>query len=173
MLSPHLFKTTSAGQTKKLAGLLVSVIANQGRSNLKSALIFALTGDLGTGKTTFIQGFLRGLGIKKRATSPTFIIIKKFVIRVNPRLPRSELALLRGFNPRKSAAVYHIDCYRIKKPSELLKLGLKEILNNSQNIVLIEWAEKIKRILPKNSIWVKFKHGEKENQRIIKVFRQY
>jgi len=159
--SKLLYKTNSSKQTKKLASILASVIANQRRVNLKNALVFALTGDLGTGKTTFIQGFLRGLKIKKKITSPTFVLIKKFVIRVNPRI-----------NPRKSATVYHIDCYRIKKASELLKIGLREIFNNPQNIILIEWAEKIKNFLPKNTIWIKFKHGEKINQRTIEFYNK-
>ncbi len=144
MLSPHLFKTTSAGQTKKLAGLLAREILGR-RMNKKSALIFALTGDLGTGKTTFIQGFLKALGIRRKITSPTFVLIKNYKL------------------------AYHVDCYRIKKPSELLKLGLKEILDNPQNIVLIEWAEKIKRILAEKSIWIKLEHSDKINQRIIKI----
>ncbi|NCO15556.1 MAG: tRNA (adenosine(37)-N6)-threonylcarbamoyltransferase complex ATPase subunit type 1 TsaE, partial [Parcubacteria group bacterium] len=64
---------------------------------------------------------------------------------------------------------YHIDCYRIKKADELLKLGLREVLENPQNIVLIEWAEKIKKILPKNFVWLKFEHGPKENIRVIRL----
>jgi tRNA threonylcarbamoyladenosine biosynthesis protein TsaE len=152
-----IYQTTSSSQTKKLAGLLASTIVNQKRTRSKNALIIALAGDLGAGKTTFVQGFLRGLGIKKKITSPTFVLIKKFVISVNPRI-----------NLFKPAAVYHIDCYRIKKLAELLQLGIKEIFNNPKNIVLIEWPEKIKRILPKNIIWIKFKYGEKSNYRTIK-----
>ncbi len=53
------------------------------------------------------------------------------------------------------------------KPKELLKLGFKEIIANPQNIVLIEWAEKIKKILPKKVVWLKLHHGKKENERII------
>jgi len=146
-----LYKTNSPGQTKKLAGLLAQETLKM-RIKKKNALVFALTGDLGTGKTTFIQGFLRGLSVRRRITSPTFVITKSYKLKT-----------------KSHQTVYHIDCYRIKKASELLKIGLKEILEYPQNIVLIEWAEKIKRILPKNSIWIKFRHGKKINQRIIKI----
>ena len=52
--------------------------------------------------------------------------------------------------------LYHIDCYRIQKPKEILDLGFKEIISNPQNIVAIEWADRIKKILPKNTFILKF-----------------
>ncbi len=146
------YKTNSYKQTKKIAADLAKKFL-AGKAERKNVLVFGLIGDLGSGKTTFVQGFLKALGVKKKITSPTFVLIKNYPI---PQLTNSLI-------------VYHIDCYRIKKSKELLDLGLKEILNNPQNIVLIEWAEKIKRILSKNTIWVKFEHGEKENQRTIKI----
>ena len=154
-------KTTSSSETKKLAAVLAKKFSK--KKSGRHALVFALTGDLGSGKTTFVQGFLRALGVKSKITSPTFVLIKNYSITQLPNYSRA----------------YHIDCYRIKKPNELLKLGFKGILKNPRNIVLIEWAEKIsakggpasggKKILPKNSIWLKFEHGKKENERIIKV----
>ncbi len=159
------FKSCSTGQTKKIAAGLAkkcmriaqpSPAARGMRKRpheYKNALVFALTGDLGSGKTTFVQGFLKALGIRKKITSPTFVIFKRFKVKG-----------LRFKN------IYHIDCYRIQKPNDLLILGLKEILNNPQNIVLIEWAEKVKRILPKNTIWLKFEHGKKENIRDIRIY---
>ena len=129
------FKTKSAQETKKIAKLLAQEISRP--------VVLALTGDLGSGKTTFIQGFLKGLGVKKRITSPTFVIMRTYNL------------------------VYHIDCYRLSKPKELLKLGFKEILQNPKAIILIEWAEKIRKILPKNTIWLEFKHGKKPNERVI------
>lgn len=166
------YKTTSSKQTKKLAGFLAKkFLYSHGRIRIaearakraqrrairmpKNALILALQGELGSGKTTFIQGFLRGLGIKKKITSPTFVLVKNYELRIK--------------NYGKYKHAYHIDCYRIKKASELLKLGLKEILGNFQNIVLIEWAEKIQGALPKNTIWLKFEHGSKENIRVIRL----
>jgi len=119
--------------------------------------VFALQGELGAGKTTFVQGFLRGLGIKRRSASPTFIIFRRF------RIGRKSLVVSR----QSFRNVYHVDAYRIKKPRELLALGFKEILSDPQNIVLIEWAENIKRILPKETTWLRFAHGKKQNERTI------
>ncbi len=144
------YKTISSKQTKKLAGLLAAEILKS-RLKQKNALVLALSGDLGAGKTTFVQGFLRGLSIKQKITSPTFVLIKSYKLRIKSHYKN----------------VYHIDCYRIKKAEELLELNLKEIIKKSQNIVLIEWPERVKKVLPKNTIWLKFKHGEKENIREI------
>ncbi|MDP2934471.1 MAG: tRNA (adenosine(37)-N6)-threonylcarbamoyltransferase complex ATPase subunit type 1 TsaE, partial [bacterium] len=69
----------------------------------------------------------------RRLTSPTFVLMKKY------------------------NNLYHLDCYRIKNSQDVLAMDFKEIISNPKNIVLIEWAEKIKRILPKNKIWIKFK----------------
>lgn len=138
--------------TRAFAKLLAQKLLEK-RSRQRGALILALTGDLGSGKTTFTQGFLRRLGIKRKITSPTFVLVKRYKV----------------YDLRFKNA-YHVDCYRIKKSSEFTKLGLKEILKSSQNIILIEWAEKVKRVLPKNSIWIKFTHGKKENQRTIRIF---
>ncbi len=151
----HSYKTTSFKQTKKLANLLTRRFLRH-RLKRKGALILALSGDLGSGKTTFIQGFMRGLGVRNKITSPTFVLVKNY----KPKAPNYKSVYHR---------VYHVDCYRIKNAGELLKLGLKDILKNSQNIVLIEWAERIRRTLPKNTIWLKFEHGQVINQRNINI----
>jgi len=121
------------------------------RKSARGAVILALTGELGSGKTTFVQGFFRGLGLK-RAASPTFIIFRRFAIRHLP-----------------FANAYHVDAYRIKKPKELSALGFKEILDDPKNIVLIEWAEKIRRILPEDAHRLKFEHGGRGNERKISL----
>jgi tRNA threonylcarbamoyladenosine biosynthesis protein TsaE len=107
----------------------------------KKALVLALIGDLGGGKTTFLKGFARGLGIKEKILSPTFILIRKFDIK-------HRTSSFKHF--------YHIDCYRIEKPKEILDLGLREIINNPKNIVAIEWADKIQKILPKKTFFLEF-----------------
>lgn len=109
------FITNSAQQTKQLAATLAE--------RFKGGTI-ALIGELGAGKTTFIQGFAKGLGIKDKIISPTFVII------------------------RQHKNLYHVDLYRLENFKEL---GLEELLANPNNIVLIEWAEKLKD-LPKNAI---------------------
>ena len=138
------FLSRSRKETSKLAKILAKEILRY-KTKIKTALIFGLTGELGSGKTTFIQGFAKGLGIKKRLTSPSFVLMKKY------------------------KNVYHIDCYRIKNPKDIGSLDFPEIISNPKNIVLIEWAEKIKSILPKNTIWVRFRiSGETKREIVMK-----
>jgi len=152
-----ILKTFSSASTKQLGEKLAKQISNFQFPIFKrrGASVIALSGDLGSGKTTFVQGFCKGLGIKKRAISPTFIIFRRFAI---PRVISHK---------SKVSNVYHIDAYRIKKTSELSALGLCDIMKNPKNIVLVEWAENIKKILPKGTLWVRFRHGRKENVRTL------
>lgn len=135
-------ETKSARQTQKIAKDLLRKIPKR----RKQAFIIALKGDLGSGKTTFVQGLAKALDIKEKITSPTFVIFKKY----------------NNF--------YHFDCYRIEKPEEILELGFKEIIQNPKNIVAIEWAERIKRIIPKDALWLKFNFID-ENKRKISVLK--
>jgi len=151
------YKSKSSAETKKLATLLAKEILkfpiNQNKNKKENAFIIALKGDLGSGKTTFVQGFANGLGIKKNIVSPTFLIIKNYKLK-----------------NKNYKNFYHLDCYRIKKIKELNSLGFKKIITEPENIVLIEWANKIKKSLPKNTLWVCFNHGQKENERTIKIY---
>lgn len=148
----------SSNQTKKFAGSLAKKIS-KAKFNSRGAVVLALRGNLGAGKTTFTQGFLRSLGIKKKITSPTFVLVKCYKLN----------ALCSMLHASCHKFAYHIDCYRIKKTKELIDLGLKEIFNNPQNIVLIEWPERIRKILPKNTIWINFEHSKKINERVINI----
>ena len=141
------YLTYSTNQTKNLGKKLAQNILKF--SLKKKAIVIALKGELGSGKTTFLQGFATELGIKDKILSPTFVILRKFQIPVS---------IFEYF--------YHIDCYRIKKPEELLTLGFKEIISDSKNIVAIEWAEKVNKLLPEESIILDFKF-EKEREREI------
>jgi len=142
--------SSSSAKTKKLGEKLAKQILK--KKLKKKAFIIGLEGELGGGKTTFLQGFAKGLGIKEKITSPTFVIMKKFKIQ-----------------HLKSNIQYliHIDCYRIKKPKELLDLGFREIISNPKNIVVIEWADRIKKIMPKNSIWIEFKFIDENTREIM------
>ena len=146
-----IFLTNSASQTQKIGkNLAEKILATEiPCSHCDGAIILALEGDLGGGKTTFLQGFAKGLKIKQKITSPTFVILKKFHIS--------------GF---KFQNFYHIDCYRIEKPKEILDLDFKKIISEPKNIVAIEWSEKIKKILPKNRIIIKFKFVDKNTRKI-------
>lgn len=150
--------TISPNQTKKLGEKLAKKIREVGPK--KKTLILGLIGDLGGGKTTFLQGFAKGLGIKEKVLSPTFILMRKF--------PISNSKFQTNYKPQlpKFKTFYHFDCYRIEKPKEILDLSFKEIISNPQNIVAIEWAEKIKKILPKDTILIKFEFIDKNTRKI-------
>ena len=151
--------TTSATETKRLGKILAKKITEGKR---KRALVLGLKGDLGGGKTTFLQGFAKGLDIKQKVLSPTFLIMKKC------KLENRKWKVENRIKPNRhsSSVFYHFDCYRVQKPKEILSLGFKEIISNPKNIVCIEWAERIKKIIPKNTIWIKFEFIDKNKRKI-------
>lgn len=144
------YLTKNPTETKILGKKLASFFLKKRQSRI-AAWVFGLTGEMGSGKTTFLQGFVKGLGIKEKILSPTFIIMRKFKIKQKKH---------------KFSFFYHIDCYRIEKPKELLVLGFKKIIANCQNIIAIEWPEKIKKFLPKKTFWIKFKIIDKTTRKI-------
>jgi len=149
-----MFLTTVPWQTKKLGEILAKEVIKTKPS--KRALVIGLEGDLGGGKTTFLQGFAKGLGIKEKTLSPTFVIMRK------SKIPGTRFAGAKS----KFKKFYHIDCYRVEKPKEILDLGFKEIISNSQNIVAVEWVDRIRKIMPKNTIWIKFDFVNKNTRQI-------
>ncbi len=108
----------------------------------KHAVVIALSGDLGAGKTVFVQGLAKAMGIRSKITSPTFVIEKIYKLK-----PRSKFSHL-----------VHIDAYRINGSKEIKDLGWKDLVNDPKNMILIEWAEKIRKILPKSKIAVHIRH---------------
>ena len=102
--------TKSFKETQKLGENFAKEIFNLPQKN--GAVVLALQGNLGGGKTTFLQGFAKGLGIKEKVLSPTFVILKKF------RIANSNFENF-----------YHIDCYRLNKDKEILELDFKKIIS--------------------------------------------
>jgi len=141
------FKTKSAKETKKVAADLARKIIKT--KPQRQACVITLEGELGAGKTTFIQGFAKALKIKQKITSPTFVLIKSY------KLSATTYKLL-----------YHIDAFRLKDWHDLSSLGIKEIFANPQNIILIEWAERVKSILPKKRINIHIDHISKNERKI-------
>lgn len=135
------FITQNQKQTQGLAKILAREILKY-KNTKKNSLVFGLIGNLGAGKTTFIQAFAKGLGIRSKITSPTFVLMKKY------------------------GNLYHIDCYRIKDYKDILALDFQEIISNPKNIIMIEWAEKIRKILPQDTIWIKFDINGKTARKI-------
>ncbi len=135
------YLTSSAGETQKLAQELAKKFKNHGG-------VVALVGDLGTGKTTFTQGFAQGLGIKDKIISPTFVLIRQH------KLPNSNRWL------------FHLDLYRLEKAADFSQLGLEELFSNNDNVILIEWAEKVLNQLPPHSLKLKFEKIAENKRKI-------
>lgn len=146
--------TASAKQTQKIARMLAGELTRA--PSRGGARVIALQGDLGAGKTTFTQGFARALGIRENVLSPTFVLMKIYNLRQATSGKRQRFRHL-----------VHIDCYRIASPKDLLHLGLREILKDRDAIILIEWADRIKKIIPPDAIWLKFAYGAHASQRTI------
>lgn len=146
--------TKSTDETKKVGSDLTQTLKQS--IILKQALIIALEGNLGSGKTTFIQGLAKGLGVKENVLSPTFLILKQFSITL-----------------KKYKNFYHIDAYRLKNPEELLELGFEDLVKNPENLIVIEWADKVKKILPKNILKIKFTNLGKNKRKIKISFKNF
>lgn len=110
--------------------------------------VVALIGELGAGKTIFVKGFAKGLGITDKITSPTFVLIRQHKIT------------------KTKKTLFHIDLYRIENIENLNQLGLKDLWLDKKNIILIEWPEKIQELLPKNTIRVTIEKGKNDNRLI-------
>ncbi|MCL4397693.1 tRNA (adenosine(37)-N6)-threonylcarbamoyltransferase complex ATPase subunit type 1 TsaE [Patescibacteria group bacterium] len=110
--------TKTAAQTKSFGKKLAAKVKDGG--------VVCLIGELGAGKTTLVQGLAQGLGIRRRISSPTFIIARKY------------------------NHFWHIDLYRLQNKEEAEAIGIREILADPKNIVVIEWPEIIKNALPKH-----------------------
>ncbi|MBI3290697.1 tRNA (adenosine(37)-N6)-threonylcarbamoyltransferase complex ATPase subunit type 1 TsaE [Candidatus Falkowbacteria bacterium] len=139
---------------------------------LKGGEVLALSGDLGAGKTVLTKGLAAGLGVKGIVNSPTFVLMKLYPLQATslPRLIQTKRGFVRGYKftpPDPSEAriraglqakkLIHIDCYRLKSSQELMDIGASEYFNQLDTIVVIEWAEKIKKILPQQVIKINIK----------------
>ena len=140
----------SEKETQKIAGVLALKVIKY-----KRPVVIALEGELGAGKTTFVKGFAKALGIKAKIKSPTFVLMKQYPI------------LSKNYN-LKPKTLFHLDCYRVRDHRDLATLDLKSLFESPDNIVLIEWSERVSKILPKKLIKVHIDHMDK-NMRKIKI----
>ncbi|MES2203143.1 MAG: tRNA (adenosine(37)-N6)-threonylcarbamoyltransferase complex ATPase subunit type 1 TsaE [Patescibacteria group bacterium] len=111
------------------------------------ATVVALRGELGAGKTTFVQALAHDMGIAASVLSPTYVLMKKYPIE-GDRLPSGAL--------RRFKTLVHIDAYRLERPEEFSTLQPQEFLGDPSNLVVVEWPEKLGRLLPKPDITVTF-----------------
>jgi len=130
-------RTASVDETRALAAAL-SAIARPGD-------LVLLAGDLGAGKTAFVQGFGAGLGVEERITSPTFTLAQQYEGRLR---------------------VHHLDVYRLDQLSEVVELGLAELLDDG-GVVLIEWGDAILPALPNDYLEVRLTFGEGDDDRSV------
>lgn len=114
----YVIVTHSTGETKALARDLASALI--------AGDVISLTGDLGAGKTVFVQGLAEGLGIKERVTSPTFTIIKEYAGRI---------------------PMFHMDVYRLSSPAELVDLGYEEYFFG-EGVSIVEWGDRVEALFP-------------------------
>lgn len=137
------FITTEPAQTRKLGEMLAA--------ELQGGKVICLSGELGAGKTTFTQGLLGGLGLGGPFTSPTFLVIKEYIIKLQKS---------------KIKKVYHIDAYRVGT-KDILALGWEEMVANPGNIIIIEWADRVRELIPADALWIEFEWLDEEERRII------
>lgn len=117
-------------------------------SKLKTKDVVVLTGELGSGKTKFVEGFLSYFGLENEISSPTFTIVNEY--------------------QKDDTKIYHFDVYRLEDSSEFYEIGGEEYFENG--ICLIEWGELIQDALPKSYIHITFEKDEDdENIRILKI----
>lgn len=114
-----------------------------------SATILTLSGDLGAGKTTFTQALGKELGVKERITSPTFGIMRSYDIA-----------------DETFTALIHIDAYRLEGGKDMEMLGWNDMLADPKNLIVIEWPERVKDILPNNTTQLVFEHSNETTRKI-------
>lgn len=131
---PLELESKSPAQTRRLA-MSLSPLLHPGD-------VVAMGGDLGAGKTTFVQGLAAGLGISTRVTSPTFILMKEY---------------LGGRYP-----LIHMDVYRLERMQEVVDLGYDEFLDPS-HIVVVEWGDMVEPLLPKDHLSIHMRYGSVED----------
>ncbi|MGH9224594.1 MAG: tRNA (adenosine(37)-N6)-threonylcarbamoyltransferase complex ATPase subunit type 1 TsaE [Acidimicrobiales bacterium] len=105
--------------------------------------LILLEGGLGTGKTAFVQGFAKGLGVTERVTSPTFVLVRSYTGRI---------------------PMVHLDVYRLDRMQELVDLGIAELLDEA-GVTLIEWGDVVTPALPADFLEIRLEPGDTDDER--------
>jgi tRNA threonylcarbamoyladenosine biosynthesis protein TsaE len=139
--------SSSPRVTQALAEALARELTSRSLG-LPHATILALEGPLGAGKTTFVQGFTRALGVKRNLPSPTFVLIRRYPLR-----------------GKRYRNLFHVDAYRLTRNAarDLSPLELTKEMGNPRNLILIEWADRIRTALPRGTIRISFRHHFAKN----------
>jgi tRNA threonylcarbamoyladenosine biosynthesis protein TsaE len=150
MMREKIIATEGPDETQHFAEEFLQELVEQSRGSV-TACVVGLLGDLGGGKTTFTQGLAKALGIEDPVRSPTFLIMKTF------DLPRPIGSFERCI---------HIDAYRLEKEEEMEQLGWQELINDPNNLIIVEWADKITALLPENTIKLEFEFIDEQTRKI-------
>ena len=125
---------------------------------LRGGEVIALVGELGAGKTVFTKGIARGLGIKERVQSPTFLLMKIYKVHSSTGS---------GY---KIKNLVHVDAYRLNDATELVDIGILDWIGRADTVTVIEWADKVTELLHRRKIIkIKMELGEKEEERKITI----
>lgn len=141
------YTSRSLEETRRVAEAFINTIVSDG----SSGTVVALNGDLGSGKTAFVQAVGEILDIKENMHSPTFVIMKIYQIQ-NSKL--------------KFRNLVHIDAYRLEREEELLHLGWEEIISEPENLIFIEWPENVPGIIPESARKIFFKFVDENTREI-------
>lgn len=146
------FLSKNVVDTEKMArDVAASLRSDRAAGKFPAALVLALYGDLGSGKTTFTKSFIAHFGVKETVTSPTFVIEKVY------ELPGTNYGWTH---------IIHIDAYRIEKSDELVNLGWREMANDPANLIIVEWPERIQDLIPNNAKEIKFEFVDENTRKI-------
>jgi tRNA threonylcarbamoyladenosine biosynthesis protein TsaE len=132
------FVSRSADQTQRLGARLGAL--------LQGGDVICLEGPLGSGKTCLAQGVGRGWGVGQTLVSPTFVLVREYA------------------RPADTVKLYHVDLYRISNINEVVELGTDEFLGDTQAVSVIEWAERMRSLVPPEHLWIKLSFFDRANQ---------
>ncbi len=150
---------------KDLEKLAEDILVLVTEKKYNHATVLALQGEMGAGKTTFTKSLARILGITESVTSPTFVIQKTFSIS-NKNLVTENKTLAEAFSNNSFAQLIHIDSYRLDLSAELAHLGWHDLLNQKENLIVVEWPERIADILPTQYVLLKFTHIDETTREV-------
>jgi tRNA threonylcarbamoyladenosine biosynthesis protein TsaE len=151
------FTTHSAEETRE--------VGKDFAHTLKPGTLVCFEGNLGAGKTTFIQGLLEGLGAEKPFVSPTFILMKQYDLLKPKKLDFQLEVGLPVAQGLPIVRIYHADAYRLGTP-EFREIGFEEWIADTEAVTLLEWPERIAELLPKKYITVKIESLSEAERRI-------
>jgi tRNA threonylcarbamoyladenosine biosynthesis protein TsaE len=133
---PLNLETRAPEETRDVGGALAELLA--------PGDVVSLTGDLGAGKTCFVQGAARALGVREPVASPTFVLVREY---------------------RGDVPVYHVDVYRLDRLQEVLDLGFEDLLDPS-GVMFIEWGDAIEALLPESFLEVRLRASDEDRRRV-------